>query len=70
MRRAVADDDTVTPFMKDFYARYLSGKHPAIALAETKKAHLIKLKAEQGLHEAIRLVGPLIATGKGVAAVE
>lgn len=64
------DDEYTVTFMKDFYARYLAGKHPAIALAETKRDHLIKLKGEAGFQEALRLVGPFIATGKGVAAVE
>lgn len=56
-------------FMNDFYQRFVGGRHPAVALAETKRDHLVKLRAEVGLHRAIQLVGPFTATGKGIAAV-
>lgn len=56
-------------FMKDLYLRYLGGQHPAVALAETKRDHLVKLRSEVGLQRAVQLVGPFTATGKGVAAV-
>ncbi|MCX6879248.1 MAG: CHAT domain-containing protein [Verrucomicrobia bacterium] len=58
-------------FMQDFYRRYLAaGRHPAVALAETKKEHLQKLKQASGFRRAVQLVCPFIATGRGVAAVE
>lgn len=64
----IADGYTVG-FMEDFYSRFLAGHHPAVALAETKKEHLVRLRAKYDLESAIRLVGPFIATGKGVGAV-
>ncbi len=58
-------DDITVQIMLDFYdAAFQSGNGP-LALAETQRNWLVKLRNERGLLQAVRLAGPFIMTSQG-----
>jgi CHAT domain-containing protein len=58
-------DDITVQIMLDFYdAAFRSGNCP-LALAETQRTWLVKLRKERGLLQAVRLAGPFIMTSQG-----
>lgn len=59
------DDFATVDFMELFYARYLSGMHPAAAWDETCRELLTKSVKEEGVFQAVRHYGPFIATSIG-----
>jgi len=52
-------------FMGDFYGRLVNAGQPGHALAETQRAWLKRLRAEQGLLQAVKVAGPFILTSQG-----
>jgi tetratricopeptide (TPR) repeat protein/CHAT domain-containing protein len=58
-------DEITVQIMLDFYdAAFNSGNAP-LALAETQRNWLVKLRKERGLLQAVRLAGPFIMSSQG-----
>jgi CHAT domain-containing protein/tetratricopeptide (TPR) repeat protein len=62
-------DVTTVAIMADFYKRALAGGDAAVALADTQRDWLLKVRREsgpeRGLTEAVRLAGGFILNGQG-----
>jgi CHAT domain-containing protein/tetratricopeptide (TPR) repeat protein len=61
------DDAATVKFMRDFYEAARTAD-PAIALAQTQRKWLVKLRAEGGLATAVSIAGPFIMSSVGPAA--
>jgi tetratricopeptide (TPR) repeat protein/CHAT domain-containing protein len=60
----ISDESTVE-LMKDFYIKAHESKNAPAALAEVQRHWLVRLRAEKGLAEAVRLAGPFVVSFRG-----